>query len=134
MFGIEAAFEGRPGRSPELKMVKGGTMAMTTLAVAVDEAPPKEGHDTKSTRVPVRPSAAVVRCIGCGSSTQMPGSWSIAPALRRMPSNPLKTLVPPARLELARPCEQQILSLFRTSFREFSRAFQNILDAAFSVG
>ena len=48
MFGIEAAFEGRLGRSPELKMVKGGTMAMTILAVAVDEAPPKDGQDTKS--------------------------------------------------------------------------------------
>jgi single-stranded DNA-binding protein len=32
-----------------MKMVKGGTMAMVTLAVAVDEAPPKEGQEAKST-------------------------------------------------------------------------------------
>jgi single-strand DNA-binding protein len=49
MFGIEAAFSGRLGRDPELRMVKSGTMAMVTLAVAVDEAPPKDGHDAKST-------------------------------------------------------------------------------------
>lgn len=49
MFGIEAAFTGRLGRDPELKMVKQGTMAMVTLAVAVDEAPPKEGQEAKST-------------------------------------------------------------------------------------
>jgi single-strand DNA-binding protein len=51
MFGIETAFTGRLGRDPDLKMVKGGTMPMVTLAVAVDEAPPKEGQDAKSTWV-----------------------------------------------------------------------------------
>jgi single-strand DNA-binding protein len=51
MFGIETAFTGRLGRDPDLKMVKGGTMAMVTLAVAVDEAPPKEGQEAKSTWV-----------------------------------------------------------------------------------
>ena len=45
MFGIEAAFEGRLGRDPELKMVKGGTMPMLTLAIAADEAPPKDGQE-----------------------------------------------------------------------------------------
>ena len=51
MFGIEAALEGRLGRDPELKMVKGGTMPMVTLAVAVDEAPPKPGEEQRSTWV-----------------------------------------------------------------------------------
>ena len=48
MFGIEAAFEGRLGRDPELKMVKGGTMPMLTLAIAVDEAPPKDGQEARA--------------------------------------------------------------------------------------
>jgi single-stranded DNA-binding protein len=37
-----------------MKMVKGGTMAMVTLAVAVDEAPPKDGQEAKSTWVNVK--------------------------------------------------------------------------------
>jgi single-strand DNA-binding protein len=53
MFGIEAACTGRLGRDPELRMVKGGTMPMVTIVVAVDEAPPKEGQDQKSTWVSV---------------------------------------------------------------------------------
>jgi single-strand DNA-binding protein len=54
MFGVECAFSGRLGRAPELKMVKQGTMQMVTLAVAVDEAPPKEGHEAKSTWINVK--------------------------------------------------------------------------------
>ena len=49
MFGVECAFSGRLGRAPAMKMVKQGTMQMVTLAVAVDEAPPKEGQEAKST-------------------------------------------------------------------------------------
>jgi single stranded DNA-binding protein len=33
--GIEAAFHGRLGKDPEFRMVKGGALALTTLAVAV---------------------------------------------------------------------------------------------------
>ena len=50
MLGIEAALEGRLGRDPELKMVKSGSMAMVTLALAVDE-PVKSGEDAKVTWV-----------------------------------------------------------------------------------
>jgi len=48
MFGIEAALEGRIARDPELKMVKGGTMAMLSMSLAVDE-PVKTGEDAKTT-------------------------------------------------------------------------------------
>jgi single-strand DNA-binding protein len=54
MFGIESAFTGRLGREPELKHVKGGTLAMLNLAVAVDEATAKEGQEQKSTWVSVK--------------------------------------------------------------------------------
>ena len=54
MFGIESAFTGRLGREPELKHVKGGTLAMLNLAVAVDDAPAKEGQEQKSTWVSVK--------------------------------------------------------------------------------
>jgi single-strand DNA-binding protein len=37
-----------------MKMVKQGTMQMVTLAVAVDEAPPKDGQEAKSTWVNVK--------------------------------------------------------------------------------
>jgi len=53
MFGIEAALEGRLGRDPEMKMVKGGTMAMVSLAIAVDEFT-KTGEQPKSTWVNVK--------------------------------------------------------------------------------
>ena len=50
MHGIEAALEGRLGRDPELKMVKGGTMPMLMLAIAVEETA-KAGDDPKTTWV-----------------------------------------------------------------------------------
>ncbi len=50
MLGIEAALECRIVRDPELKMVKGGTMAMLSMSLAVDE-PVKPGEDAKTTWV-----------------------------------------------------------------------------------
>jgi len=54
MFGIEAALEGRLGRDPELKMVKGGALALVTLAIAVDDTSPKEGESRPVTWVNVK--------------------------------------------------------------------------------
>ena len=51
MFGIESAMTGRITKDPELRMVKGGTMAMVMMSVLVDEAPPKEGQEAKPTWV-----------------------------------------------------------------------------------
>ena len=54
MFGIECALTGRLGKDPELRMVKSGKMAMLSLNVAVDEAPPKDGQEVKSTWASVK--------------------------------------------------------------------------------